>query len=288
MISMNALKKNPGKTIGAVGGSMVGGVVPGLIAGAVVDKNIKNAQNPLQDNYTAAQYQIDPEKERIAREALQARQNELRQSGQAMQGRQAAVLNQSAANQMRTGQMDFINQLQDQIAGRGGPSAAQAQLRSASDDAMRQALAFAASSRGNPALAMQQADRSRAMASQNAANQSSILRAQESQAAQGLLANTLQGARGQDLSAAQANLQSELSQRGLNDNMSQFYDAGINSNLQSQLANAFDYERLKAGAFDSFEGRRMQDEMERARRNQQVLSGVLSGASTAGAAAIGG
>lgn len=90
-----------------------------------------------------------------------------------------------------------------------GPSAAQEQLKQATDRNMAQALSVAQSGRGNPALAMRQAANARAASSQDAASQSAIIRAQEQQAAQAALPGAVSQIRsgdlatqGQDLAAA--------------------------------------------------------------------------------------
>ena len=87
-----------------------------------------------------------------------------------------------------------------QAAARGeGPSAAQDQLQLATDQNMRSSLAMAASSRGNPALAMQSADRQRAIIGQQQGAQAGALRAQEMQSAQAQLAQAIQSQRQQDI-----------------------------------------------------------------------------------------
>lgn len=91
-----------------------------------------------------------------------------------------------------TQQQDLIDELRRQAAGKGAPSAAQAQLQQATDANMRQSLAMAAGSRGNPALAMQAADRNRAATSQQAGAQSAALRAQEQQVMQSNLMQAIQ------------------------------------------------------------------------------------------------
>ena len=109
-----------------------------------------------------------------------------------------------AANRAQQGEQ--ITDLQ--AAARGeGPSAAQDQLQLATDQNMRQALAMAASGRGNPALANQAAGRQRAMMSQQHGSQAGALRAQEMQSAQQQLSGALQAQRGQDLADQQRELQ---------------------------------------------------------------------------------
>ena len=106
----------------------------------------------------------------------------------------------------REQQSSQIEMLQKMAAGEG-PSAAQDQLKLATDQNMRQALSMAASGRGNPALAMQAAGRDRAIMGQQAGAQSAALRAQEMQSGQQQLAGALEAQRQQDLGDQQRVLQ---------------------------------------------------------------------------------
>jgi len=120
-----------------------------------------------------------------------------------------------------------------QAAARGeGPSAAQDQLQLATDQNMRQALAMAASGRGNPALAMQGAGRQRALMSQQHGAQSGALRAQEMQSAQGQLAQAIQQKRAQD----QADLNRQLGYAQLEAQQKMAYDANISAQKQAKSA----------------------------------------------------
>ncbi len=106
----------------------------------------------------------------------------------------------------RGSQRVLATQLGQQAAGVGGPTAAQAQLQSATDQNMRSALAMAASGRGNAALAGQSAGRQRALMGQQAAQQSAALRAQEQQSAQAQLGSVLQGMQQTELGIGQQQL----------------------------------------------------------------------------------
>jgi hypothetical protein len=99
--------------------------------------------------------------------------------------REAAVLGQSTAGiqQAAGAQSRSADLLARQYAGNADPSAAQAQLQSGTDAALRAQLA-AARSGGNPAAAYQ-AQLIGAQTLQTAANQAATLRAQEQQAVRG-------------------------------------------------------------------------------------------------------
>lgn len=129
----------------------------------------------------------------------------------------AAQIAQAPQEQVRNQQMAYLGQLGQQAAG-NGPSAAQAQLKMATDRAMASNLAMGAAG-GTPA-AMRQAAFNNAAAQQDLAGQSAALRAQEQQAAMGMLGQQLGGVREQDLglatNQAQLNQQTQLAQAQLN------------------------------------------------------------------------
>lgn len=88
--------------------------------------------------------------------------------------------------------------LATQLANPSGPSVAEQQLRMGQDAGMAQALAMARSARGNPALAMRQAQMAQGQLSAQTAGQMALLRAQEEAQRRGELANLLGNMRGQD------------------------------------------------------------------------------------------
>lgn len=114
----------------------------------------------------------------------------------------------------RNRQSRLARQLFDRSEGRGGPSAAEAQLQQASEANQRQAMALASSGRGNPALASRFAGQQQAQVGQQAAQQSAVLRAQEQQAATTQLGSVLQGARQQELGMEQQRIQREQIEAG--------------------------------------------------------------------------
>lgn len=130
---------------------------------------------------------------------------------QAAQLGPAATIAQGPQDQFRAQQMTLAQQLGQGAIGQG-PSAAQAQLKLATDRNMSQSLALALGARGgNQAGAMKQAQMQRALISQEAGGQSAALAAQEQQAAQQSLGAVLAGGRGADIGLAtdQAGLQQQ-------------------------------------------------------------------------------
>lgn len=93
-----------------------------------------------------------------------------------------------ASNPYRQQQLGLMQMLQSAADGTGGPSAAESMLRQATGRNMSGALALALGARGGNQLgALKQAQMQRALISQDANLQAAQLRAQEQQAARGLL-----------------------------------------------------------------------------------------------------
>lgn len=125
-----------------------------------------------------------------------------------------ATIATAPQDQFRNQQMSLAQQLGASAAGQG-PSAAQDQLKLATDRNMSGALALALGARGgNQAGAMKQAQMQRGLISQEAAGQSGMLRAQEMQAAQQSLGQVLGAGRGADIGMAtdQAGLAQQAAQ----------------------------------------------------------------------------
>lgn len=138
--------------------------------------------------------------------------------------------------EMRGGQQDLIAALQAQMRGEGPESPAQRLLKQGVERSIAANMAMQAAQRGGPEglLAGRMLNQSAAASRQGLAGQVADLRAQEQLAAQGLLGNVLQGARGQDLGLAanqaglsqQANLANQeaaLKTMGLQEAMAQGY-----------------------------------------------------------------
>lgn len=123
----------------------------------------------------------------------------------------AARIDTGAQNQSRGMQMELGQDLL--AASRGqGPSVAEATYKRNMEDAMAQQMSMAASSRGNPAIAMRNAAMNQAGISQRGALDSAMIRAQEQQAAQAQLAGLSTNMRGQDIGLAtgQAGLDQQM------------------------------------------------------------------------------
>lgn len=115
------------------------------------------------------------------------------------------------SQQFRSGQQGLVGLLQQQAMGQG-PSAAQLQLKNALSRNVSAQQALQATG-GSARSASQQASSLGA----SMANQAAQARVQEQLGAQGLLSQTLQGARGQDQALNIANMRAQLEARGLND-----------------------------------------------------------------------
>lgn len=163
----------------------------------------------------------------------------------------AARADMSQANASRDAQMQMLGRL-TQAADGQGPSAAQAQLQGATDRNFQQAAALANTQRGmgGAAAARQLAAQAGTMG-QQAANDSAALRAQEQQTAMAQLGQYTQALRGQDLETAGldqqrnlANLQSEVTQRQMNDQATQYYISQGLDLASAQQRAAFDMQQL--------------------------------------------
>lgn len=139
------------------------------------------------------------------------------------------------AAQIATGPQDQARNMQMELgsdllaASRGqGPSVAGMQYQRNMEDAMAQQMSMAASSRGNPGIAMRNAAMNQAGISQRGALDSAMIRAQEQQAAQGQLAGLSSNIRGQDIGLA-------TDQAGLSQQMEMM---NVGNQQQSNMAGA--------------------------------------------------
>lgn len=127
----------------------------------------------------------------------------------------------------RAGQLDLVQQLQAQAAGKGIPSLAEMQMRQASDRSLSNQMGAIASNRGIGAgLAQRLIGNQAADQGQQLAANAAQLRAQEQMNAQQQLAGALQQGRG-----------GELQQLGLNDQMAQFFNQAMLGQSQQNVAN---------------------------------------------------
>lgn len=109
----------------------------------------------------------------------------------------------------RSAQSDLISLLQRGAAGTG-PSAARAMLQETTNQNIAQQQALASTGRSNQAFLARQALGNAADIQQRAANQASLVRAQEQQSAQGLLGNVVGTQRSQDIQQLDLNRRAQL------------------------------------------------------------------------------
>jgi hypothetical protein len=178
-------------------------------------------------------------------------------------------------------QQSLIAALQAKAEGRGGPSIAEMQLQQ-SLNANRQdaARTLAGAGRGiNPALARRLLMQQQGTLNQTAAGQAAILRAQEQQAAQTALGNTLQGVAG-----TQAGLYGQAGQLGLNQakSVAELSEAQKARDVQVALANQKAAQVASGQASEQTTAR----DATNAKMVGDVAGEVAKGAGTAGAAAI--
>lgn len=180
-----------------------------------------------------------------------------------LQGRAAPQLNTQQSDQVRAGQMAQIGQLQGIASGQqqgAGELAVQRQMQNAL--AGQQAMARMRGMGGAGALG---AARNSAAIGLSAAGMGQQAAMQDQQAVQGLLANALQGTRGQDIGIANANAGLTQNQMQLNDQQYMALLQSLQGMDQSQLAA---YLQAK-------------------QQNQQMLGGLLSMGGQIGGAVLG-
>ena len=151
-----------------------------------------------------------------------------------------ATIDTTQQAQFRGAQTSLVDALSQQAAGTGGPTAAQLQLQQATDRGLAQQLALQAGLSGAEAAAARRAGAVNVGAmTQEAGREAAILRAQEQQAAQGLLADVAGQARDADIVLATS--QAKLDQQTQVKNME--------AKLQADLANqGVDLDVLKTNA----------------------------------------
>lgn len=191
---MGDVAKGFGEVTGDIGGAVggaAGGLVGGIGAGASRFAPQSKYQAPIRD--------LPDQEERNKRFLEQIN---------------AYKAGQDPA-QARAAQMDFINRLNAQAQGQGGPSVAANLLNQATNQNLANSMALGASQRGdvNPAAIARQVQANQMITQQNAAQQLSQLRAQEQLQAQQLLGGQLGQLRGQDVQIGQ--LQANYEAMGL-------------------------------------------------------------------------
>lgn len=130
---------------------------------------------------------------------------------------------EGSAFQPTAQEQELTTALLARAQGRGGPSAAEQQMRAGLDQQVSQAQALAASQRGvSPALAAKQAQQAAAQAGQATAQQTGILRSQEAMGAEQLGAQALQSQRQSRMAEQQLKSGQSL---GMNQLAGQAYEA---------------------------------------------------------------
>lgn len=216
-------------------------------------------------------------------------------------GRGAANTGLTAQQQQlsRDQQMSYINGLQDQLAGRGAPSAAQLQLQQGADTALQSANALAASAGPqNAAAAQRAAVMQGAQLTQQYGNQAAQLRAQEQQQLRGELGSALGGLRSQDLSAlgqasqnqqfsAGLQQQANLQNAGLQEQQNALGQQGLISMygmgqdvLNTDLASRMHYQDLMAQKYANDKGLAQQASQFQTAENDKKQASYISAAAT--------
>lgn len=126
---------------------------------------------------------------------------------------------QMGDSQFRGNQQRLVGQLEAEAAGRGvGQQLVRQQAQGVADRAMSQQLGMAAGAApGGGATAARTAALAGGQLQSAVGGQAAQAGLQAQLGAMGMLGSTLQGARGQDLQRGQANMQSQLTQTGMND-----------------------------------------------------------------------
>ena len=156
---------------------------------------------------------------------------------------QAAQINTAASDQLRAKQVSAVQGLEDDVAGRGGPSPAELMRAKAAEETAKKAMGMAAARArgGNIGLALMDAANTAADADARSAQDMAILRAQERDTARGRLIQALEGTRGQDVNLAttQAGLSNQANltnaQLGTQTSLANLGEQGQRARLAAQL-----------------------------------------------------
>lgn len=179
---------------GAVGGGVLGGLLGGFGGGGPT--------GPERSNYQVPNFQQQYSK--------------YGQLGNQYAGRAAPQMGESI---FRQNQQGFIKTLENQAAGHGpGQELVRQQAQTVADRAMSQQLGIAAGAApGGGATAARTAALAGGQMQSAVGGQAAQAGLQAQLGAMGMLGSTLEGARGQDLSRAQANAGFKLQNRSIND-----------------------------------------------------------------------
>ncbi len=214
--------------MGAVG-------VAGGIANQLFNKSKK--VQPVQIDRANYQYGGSPD-------YFVNRQRDMQQAASMSGTRQAYDYNASqqndaiaSANMARDQQARLAGQLSEVVAGRGGPSVAEQQMRAGNAQAAKNALQVAASARGgNYASAAGAAQQQNAMAAQATNQQTGMLRAQEIAQARGELGSLYGQMRAGDVSTGQLAISGQQAQADAAMRQMQINDAKWQAAVGNELA----------------------------------------------------
>lgn len=177
-----------------------------------VDQGVFGGGRQEINNYSV-DLQKDPNYEKNKAKVAGLADTIAKRKNETMTAATAAGGDLGAQDQTRARQNALLDQLAAQASGKGGPSAAEGMLKMGADRAQAASLARAAA--GGTAGARRQASFEGAAATQDAAGQAAVVRAQEQQAAQQLLGQTAGATRAQDQTTAQIQQQGNQFNAGL-------------------------------------------------------------------------
>jgi len=205
---------------------------------------------------TETPFLVNPPRDASYESVLQARERELKQNpwtGLYAQNAfgggnlQMSGFNTANQDQARTEQARVIQALQAQAAGNMN-TLGQQQLTQGFQRAGQQQQSLGSSIRGTGggaglrAGAMGAADVQRGLAGEQ-----QMLKLQEQQAAQAMLAQLMAQQHAQDVGLAGSMAQGALAGQGLNQDMERFYGSGLTEQMLGGYQRAFDLERARAG-----------------------------------------
>jgi hypothetical protein len=197
-------------------------------------------------------------------------------------------------------QANLIEMLMARSQGTGGPSPAELMLAQQNQQNINNAMALNASQSGRAMpVALRQIQQQQALGAQQAAQQAAIMRAQEMLNAQGQAATALQSARGTDLDLARFNQQQMQAARERDFNAgleaaktneaNRLAASGQNlawgqTQAQSDVAKRGQDVALRQSALQA----ENETALAKARRQDDLIKGLLGGAASAGASYLGG
>lgn len=254
---------------------IVGLAVAGAAAGAAAAASGKNRNDYKGDRNAPST--------RNGAEDLGFDANRRERLGNDAQGREGAQLDNTLGDQSRMSQMDALEMYRQAALG-NAPSVAQLQMKQALDESVRNQAAMASGARGQSALALagQNAAVNTALLHQGTAMNSSVLRAQEIDAARAGYGGMASGIRGYDesRSATQAGLDDANLNRNDQYQLGMYGQAAGLSQAEVQARTAQNQQALAVWQYQDDMSRKENDDA-RAARNQNfadVMGGAQGGA----------